>query len=854
MLAAGLVAPSVLADDKTPVPGFFDLPVTGGTSAYGSLGFASEERGTALVLLAREIYSQSAGFNERSAAARRLTFVLAAPAAQVASEGTDSEPITVAAPLSADAWRDLLEVPRNGDLFVAIVSNRGALLACAAAMSGDASLRVLLERDRGLLRWISRNAPGAFTIAGRSLRFASDRLVVPGGAASEPLWEALAGERIVRTADFVRALLSRDGGRLAWFFDTMATMPEARRAALMPAGTLEEQLEQSRALYASFRNTDPNWHVEDHPFLRGNADAWMITTQVALRNGVPAAPNWQWLWQELFDRSDLSRRDATSLARTATSPVSLAWMAQKISEQSPRERRDRFEMVRFAQLVFGHATEADAVDLAVALGGYRRFRSALLTLDRMDVSSPKTMARMVDAARRVADRPGREQKQATVALQSSLAIIERARVSRAIDAATAERLVLSLAEAVDRSGPILQAVAQWIVGTLVKALPPLVQPDRFTTQTAYESTILQSLAGPTGETDIPEVEWEGLTYRADLSGAEMARLTRIRDQLVSPGLDAALAAGQPAPIADALTALVYSPAMGDPEGPGLLSKDIAQRHVFGLGAPSGARAELLAWMPPRDQVGDGIPWHVEGALTGLDLGLARLALRRIADNEMPVAPTINLNDQLTLSRTIAALNPRELRDADRNELVAAIARGRARVAAAGHDLKAAMALAEEVQLSFTARQALPWMTVRTPDAIPAIFALRDLMWLGQPVLAQGQLDRWGVYSEALDGRLRTAMPPPAPWESFGGRADSGVMGTQLPDLTLRMAEETVRLKLPARLIPALLTYATQDYWHDVSARFSDDWPAMMRQALALSPSRVEDYVAALVGDGPLRPK
>jgi hypothetical protein len=68
-----------------------------------------------------------------------------------------------------------------------------------------------------------------------------------------------------------------------------------------------------------------------------------------------------------------------------------------------------------------------------------------------------------------------------------------------------------------------------------------------------------------------------------------------------------------------------------------------------------------------------------------------------------------------------------------------------------------------------------------------------------------------------------------------------------------MALETARLKLPARLIPALLTYATQDYWHDVSARFSDDWPAMTRQALALSPSRVEDYVAALAGDGPLRP-
>ena len=33
--------------------------------------------------------------------------------------------------------------------------------------------------------------------------------------------------------------------------------------------------------------------------------------------------------------------------------------------------------------------------------------------------------------------------------------------------------------------------------------------------------------------------------------------------------------------------------------------------------------------------------------------------------------------------------------------------------------------------------------------------------------------------------------------------------------------------------PALLLYATQDYWHEVEARFPDDWPALVRGALAL---------------------
>ena len=157
---------------------------------------------------------------------------------------------------------------------------------------------------------------------------------------------------------------------------------------------------------------------------------------------------------------------------------------------------------------------------------------------------------------------------------------------------------------------------------------------------------------------------------------------------------------------------------------------------------------------------------------GLDIALSRLALRRIADNEMPVAPTINLNDQLTFARTVMTLNPRDLTDVDRDRIVAAIARGRQRVAAAGSRLNAVLALANEAQLPASVRQTLPWLLTRTPEAAPGLFGLRDLLWLGKPELSREALDRWGVYSEVLDSRLRTAMPPPAPWDDFGGRAEA----------------------------------------------------------------------------------
>jgi hypothetical protein len=542
--------------------------------------------------------------------------------------------------------------------------------------------------------------------------------------------------------------------------------------------------------------------------------------------------------------------------------VTLGWLAQKISGSSVKERRDRFEMVRFAQAVFRNIDGDQGTEALIALGGYRRYRAILLTLDRMEIATPRVYARLVEAARRIDEElSGKDEKNAVVAFQAALGLLERARFTRQIDVPTAERLVLSLAETVDspadskRDTRPFKAITQWLLTTMLDAFPPLVQPDQWTTaKTAYESRLLQALAGPPSDAKAPMMKWEGLDYRVDLFFGEHTRVKRIREQIESPGLDAALAADDPDKIADALLTLMYTPALGDPEGPALLGGDIAQRHNFGLIGPAGMRRDYVAWSLPREQVGDGAPWHVEGSILGLDIALARLALRRIADNEMPAAPTINLNDQLTFARTVMALNPRELRDADRDRIVEAIARGRERVQSAGTNLPAVLALAIEAQLPASVRQTLPWTMARAPESAPALFGLRDLLWLGKPDLTRETLDRWGVYAESLHDRLRTAMPPPAPWDNYGGRPDGGLVATQAPDLILRMAQETARLKLPAQLVPSLLMYAAQDYWHDVDSRFPDDWPAMVRQALALSPSRVEDYVAALAGGGPLRPQ
>ena len=845
LLALGIVDGLALSvtDERTPVPGFFDLPVTGGTATFDMLGLRPEERGSAISLLARSMFSQGGSAAERAASVRRHIASLSTHGAPV-PEG-ESQAITIAVPLTADHWRDLLGPKAPRDLFTALLSDRSVLLVCAGALNTDPSIRSLLQRDRGLLRSIARTTPAAFWVVARSLRLENDRLRVPGGSAAEPIWEALAGERLARTPEFLRALLVKDGGRLAWFFDAMATMPAERG--------IEYRLDHVNELYDAFRSADTNWRLEDHPFLRGVTDPWMVTNHVVMSDGMVGGPSQQWFWETLFTRPSITTKTAATVEQTPATAVTLPWMVRNITRAVAKERRDRFAMVRFAQSVFRDLSEANAVDALFALSGYRRYPALLLSLDRMSSTSPRVYARAVEAAGRLDEMSGRDRRNAVIAFQTAITILERARLAQAIDVATAERLVVALADTVQASPRPARAIVQWMVTTMIEALPRLIVPDQWTAQTAYESTFMQALAGAP-PTSPPTVKWEGLDYRVDYFSAEHARIKRIREQLTSPGLDAAIAANDEEKIADALMVLIYAPALGDPEGPALLGGDIPMRHNFGIEGAAGVRRDYLAWSLPREQVGDGSPWHIEGSLLGLDIALARLSLRRLADNEMPVAPTINLNDLLTLARTLRVLNADHFNDADRDELVAAIARGRKRVAAARTSVAELVALAEEAGVSTAIRQTLPWTLTRTPDLAESLFGLRDFMWLGKPTVAAASLDHWGLYAEAMSNRLTTAMPPPVPWESFGGRADGGLIAAQLPDLTLRLAEETARLKLPAQLIPALLTYATQDFWHDVDSRFPDDWPAMARQALALSPSRVEDYVAALAGDGPLRPR
>jgi hypothetical protein len=825
----------------TRLPGWFDLPVPGGEATLAALGIETDERALTLPVLSRAMEDRQSRLGRAPGTLQRI---LEQTTAAAVGGTSDAEATVVPAPLSAEVWRGLLALAPEQHLFERLSGDRRALLVAVGLMATDESIRSLMARDRDLLTFVHREGAAAFAIVGRSLRVDRDRVVVPGGQGAEAVWQRLAGSPTDQPSAFLRALVSRDRGRLAWYFDCLAQMDDARLAAAWPDGGVDARRDNAGALYSAFRESDVQWVIPDQPYRRNIADPWTIVMTADVQAGRLLGPSPEVFWEYVFSNSTSQLPQVRDGAR----PAGLTWLTRTIASTSGRPRRDRVEVFRLGQRVFPSPSPAALPDLAAALNGYARFRALLLALERMRIEEAATWAAVVTAARHVSDRSD-DRRDAVTAFQAAVSLVERIRHARTIDVATTDSLLRTLSEAVQRNSRVTQSVGEWIQSSLMASLPPLERPDALTGKTAYESTILQALAGPRDRAT-PVIEWEGLKYRVDIVETEHERLRAVRAQLPSPGLDAAIANGRPHDLSLALTALVYAPALGEPEGAVALSRDVARRHDLGFDATIHVR-DIRPWSLPEEQQGRG-PWRVAGSLIGLDLGLSRLALRRLIGDEMPPAPTLTLNDFSTLTRSVVLMPALDLTDGDRDEIARAIARGRERVRAAGASVQALDTLAREAHISPIARQLIPWLAARQPDVLNDLFTLRDLMWLGQPKLSHHQLDRWGLAADGIDGRTVTAMPPPAPWENFAGRPDAGQITTQTPDLTLRIVEETARLGLPAVLVPSLLAFAVNDYWHDVQVRFADDWPRLSRQARALTPARVEDYVAALTGNGPLR--
>ena len=313
-------------------------------------------------------------------------------------------------------------------------------------------------------------------------------------------------------------------------------------------------------------------------------------------------------------------------------------------------------------------------------------------------------------------------------------------------------------------------------------------------------------------------------------------------------------------LADVLLSIAYAADLGDPDGTVLLADDVSRRHDFGFNSRDGDSRLRLAWSVPRAEVTPGVPWHVTGSLLGLDIGLSHLALRRLNVERVLEAPRLTSNERDTFALSVSVLNPFRLRDADRDTIADAIARGQRRLGALRNGGQAAARAAAEAALDVIAdelaiegwrRRALRWMLAHETDKVPSMFSLTEVLTLGGG--KRDDLQAWGMSMVTVGGCPCSRLTPPGRWPTLLGRPPLGLTATAVADIHLHVAIMLKEMRLPAAVAKVVLSGAVQDFIDEVRPTDDADWVTLIRGARAATRDRIEDYIAAATAAGPFVP-
>ena len=266
-------------------------------------------------------------------------------------------------------------------------------------------------------------------------------------------------------------------------------------------------------------------------------------------------------------------------------------------------------------------------------------------------------------------------------------------------------------------------------------------------------------------------------------------------------------------LGNVLLSYAYALALGDPEGTVLLGGDPSRLHDFGFALREEEVRRRAPWQVPAPQIVAGTPWHVEGSALALDVGLSSLALRRIAADRMSERPgLVSGNDKAAFSASLALLDPFDLSDGDRDEIAAALARGRSAI----DDLKSEDQLTglfsapDGPHLDGLRQRAARWTLAHAPESLAEWWTLAEVLRMGKPAETVN-LDAWGTSGVPLDACLCTRFPGDLPWHVFTGQnsfrsvADAGRESQPARRRDLRRAEN------PAALARGILAAATQEY-------------------------------------------
>ena len=923
----------------------------------------------------------------------------------------DLPEFTVSLPLSPRVWLDVVYdedagsdaaaaariAGRAADLVGRLVTDpRAAQLYVGLSGLDDRTLAWLGRSPRALSQ-LSGGRLETFARFGRSLRVHDGEVRVPGGDGAAAFWEDLVDASVTDPERFVDRLFERSSVRVAHAYDLVSRLAERHRRFVLGAWQSSERDRR--------RGRESLWRVLDglpRPDSRLAAAGGERMTGLRCRGAggrrrrgarpagadpalEPAAvlralsvgesgrlvgPAARDFWERVFDDDRVPENPVRELGRIDPLPAAdAAFVLATTCDVPPAVGRTRLRAFAFVQRRFG---DGAAADLPVALAAARavmRYPMLMLSVERMGVEDPRVYVALARAARRFDGiaQPLRL-RDALSQFQGAIALVERARLARAmtLDAAGAALLALA-AEPMTADGGFDGGVAGWLAGHL---LPRLGVPAAPSFQSgATDLRLLAALAGaPEGES--PVIDWEGLTYRFDPHLAQFERYRRTRDQLGGNRVDAVLAlwalateltagvgsAGDLPPFVDRLEASVagirdpqvglYVPDMrslpyaefarplvddlremagrgslselprvagqlryvvdvlaadllrtlpyvmhlANADGTAAMGSDIAARHEFGVRIDDREDRVRAPWTLPRARTAPPPPfhrigefwvapdedrftyaWHVYGGLLSLDLALAPLYLSLLSGVIPAAEPAFTAAEEEHFARGVALFNAVEATGEEVAAVAAAIRRGRARVQRLGRDAAGLSDIAREIGLSPERGEDLAWALRSDPDALERFFSRNELLWLGLDDEGRGRRPAgWGAPAIWLEGCLCLRIPAPDGEDIWSAPAEH--LASRFADLPLALAEAVDDLGLPAPIVGELLPLATRELLDGIRGVYTGGdgdaagidptggdgidlrwrrgrFGALVRRAHGLSPGRVADYVATLVGRG-----
>lgn len=459
-----------------------------------------------------------------------------------AGEALVLSPSIATAPLllPLEVWNTVLSARVSSDaLSAAILRDRRASLLYYGLQQLTPGTRSYLRGNPRFARWLYESAPAAFAAFGGAFEVdAHGHVRVPGGSEAAAVWEDLVGERVSTPDRFGRALFSRDAGRLAYLFHTVAALdePQQRFALGLWMPDLRDRRRDVRLLAQAFAAIDPQWSTTDVPFLRPPHDPAVLLTTIAVSTeGLPIAPSSIRFWERALESADLPGAGGRDVRERRDEPqITAGWLADLISGRRAVERRAILERLSFGQRLFAGTSGDGLQDVLVAVRAFARYPAAMLALETIGIRTPPVYG---DVARHALALERIEDPQRALPLlaqfQGALALLERVARTGAAGGDALERLVTTLAAIplVDRSYD--GALARWLRDEFL----PVLLPSTHGAPSA-EDRLLSALA------DRPRTartfDWEGDSYVLDGRPA-FDRLKAAHGRQRSNSLDVVLA-------------------------------------------------------------------------------------------------------------------------------------------------------------------------------------------------------------------------------------------------------------------------------------------------------------------------